>query len=466
MKKMFKVVALMLTLVMAVSMLAGCGASVNDKNENGQTVISVGRWPTKEGPELDAMNARKERFEAANPDVYVEPDKWEFDRRTFYAKAAGNQLPTVYYAGFTEMPEIISSEMSADITSVLKKRGYEGMINPAVLANITDEDGAIKTFPMMAYVLGLVFNAKILKQAGYLAEDGTPHQPATLDELVEMAVQIKEKTGKVGLVLPTAEGAGGWIFTTIAWAFGVDFMEKDENGKWHATFNTPEAAAALQWYKDLKWKYDVLPANTMINTEEWNRSMGSGNAGLTINSGDVSGKLLKFGLAPEDLGMMVMPAGPKRHVVLLGGSVQCLRNDATEDQIDAGVRWLETANSYKLTEEYKKTTEDTIATYLEQNRHVGIHGMSVWSTESESVKWYNDYIDAHTNGNPNHVKLYNEFVLNPTCDIQPEEPVCCQQLYAILGNCIQEVILNENADCAAIMEKANADFQRDYLDTM
>ena len=146
--------------------------------------------------------------------------------------------------------------------------------------------------------------------------------------------------------------------------------------------------------------------------------------------------------------------------------MQCLRNDSTEDQIDAGVRWLETANSFKLTEEYKKTTEETVATHLEQNRHVGVHALSVWSAESESLQWYNKYLDEHTNGNPNHVRLYNEFVANPTCDIQPEEPACCQQLYGILANCIQEVWTDENADCAAIMEKANADFQRDYLDTM
>lgn len=465
MKKMMKIVTLVMAVVVAVSMFAGC-SKATDKNDKGQTVISVGSWPTKEGIELDAMNARKARFEADNTDVEIEPDMWVFDRKTFYAKAAGNQLPQVYYAGFTEMPEIISSGLSADLSDVMKKRGYEGMINPAVLANITDEDGAIKAFPMFAYTLGLAFNAELLKQAGYLAEDGTPHQPATLDEMVEMAIKIKEKTGKAGMVLPSADNGAGWIFTAIAWGFGVDFMEKDENGKWHATFNTPEAATALQWYKDLKWKYNVIPANTLVTTEEWNRIMGAENAAMTINSGDWAKKVVKFGFDPKKLGIMVMPAGPERHVVLLGGDVQCLRNDSTMDQIDAGIRWLETANSFNLTEDYKKTAEETIKTQLEMNQHVGVHNMSVWSSESESLQWYNQYLDENTNGNLNYVKLYNDFVANPTCDIQPEEPVCCQQLYGILANCIQAVWTDENADCAAIMEKANADFQRDYLDNM
>jgi len=462
---MKRIIAMVMVGLLMVTMLVGCG-NANDKNDKGQTMISVGSWPTKEGLELDAMNARKDRFEADNADVEIIPDEWKFDRRTFYAKAAGNQLPTVYYAGFTEMAEIISSELSADISSVLKKRGYDSMINPAVLKAISNEDGEIKSFPMFAYTLGLAFNADLLKQAGYLAEDGTPHQPASLDEMVEMAIDIKAKTGKAGLVLPSADNGAGWIFTALAWSFGVDFMEKDENGKWHATFNTPEGAAALQWYKDLKWKHDVIPANTLVTTEEWNRIMGSDNAAMSINSGDWAKKVVKFGFDPKKLGMMVMPAGPKRHVVLLGGDVQCLRNDSTEDQIDAGVRWLETANSFKLTEDYKKTTEDTIKTQLDMNQHVGVHNMSVWSSESESLQWYNQYLDDQTNGNPNHVRLYNEFVANPTCEIQAEEPVCCQQLYGILAGCIQEVWTNQDADCAAIMEKANSDFQANYLDNM
>ena len=42
-------------------------------------------------------------------------------------------------------------------------------------------------------------------------------------------------------------------------------MKKGDDGKWKATFNSPEAANALQYIKDLKWKYDVLPTNTLVN---------------------------------------------------------------------------------------------------------------------------------------------------------------------------------------------------------
>jgi len=463
---MKRTIALVMAALLMVGMLAGCGVGGNDKNENGQTVISVGNWPTKEGKDLTNMESRKTRFEEINTDVVVEPDPWKFDRRTFYAKAAGGQLPTVYMAGYTEMPEIIATDLSADLTKVLKKRGYEGMLNEKIL-EIVSKDGEIRALPKNAYLLGLAFNAELLAQAGFLSEDGTPHQPKDWFELAEMAAVIKEKTGKPGLVLPTAGNNGGWIFTSIAWSFGVDFMEKDADGNWKATFNTPEAIEAMQWYRDLKWKYDVLPPNTMVDGADWDKTMGVGNAAMTIAAGaDISRRVVKYGLTPDKVGIMVIPAGPKRHVTMLGGDVQALKPEATADQIDAGIRWYETENSFNLTEEYQKTVEETVETQLSNNQHVGIQGISIWSNDAPSVAWYNQYLEEHTNGNPNHVKLYNEFVKNPTCEIQPEEPVACQELYKILDSIIQEIMTNENADIPALLEKGNNDFQTNYLNNL
>lgn len=450
---------------LSVTLFAGCANEANDKDEQGRTVISVGSWPTSAGDALDKINARKARFEEANPDVVIEPDEWAFDRRTFYSKAAGGQLPTVYLTGVTEIPEIIDSEYSADLTKVLSKRGYDGMFNKDVL-DIISKDGKIMAFPIGAYILGLGYNVEMFEAAGLMEADGTPKQPQDWNEVVEFAVKIKEATGKPGLVLPTASNSGGWIFTSIAWSFGVDFMEKDADGKWKATFDSPEAAEALQFIKDLKWKYDVLPVNTLVNGEEWYKSFAIGNGAMTICAGDYPRRVVKYGMTPEQVGIMATPKGPKRHVTLIGGDVYNVKAGATEDQIDAAIRWLETAYSYELTDEYKKNTEDSIASQLKENRHVGIKSMSVWSEAAEALAWNYEYIDANANANPNHVRLYNEFVADCPAEIQPEEPVCCQELYGILDGCIQEVLTNENADCADLMKKANADFQANYLDNL
>lgn len=450
---------------MAAGAASGCSGQGGDKDAQGRTTISVGNWPSKEGTELDTFNARKAAFEENNPDVVVEPDTWAFELKTFYAKAAGGQLPTVYLTHYTEMPQIMEAGYSADITDALSSRGYDGKFNQKIL-DVVSKDGRVYAFPYEAYILGLACNTELMEAAGLMEEDGTPKQPKDWYELADFAVKIKEATGKAGFVFPSSGNNGGWIFMPVAWSFGVDFMEQDENGAWKATFNTPEAAEALQYIKDLKWKYDVLPSNTLIDGTEYYKTFATGNAGILIAAGDIPRRLTQYGMQPDQVGMMAMPEGPQRYVTLLGGNVYCVSNEATEEQIDASLRWIETTSSYNATDDYKTNTDKDINTKLEEGQLIGIKSMSPWSEQAESLTYLNNLIDEKANSNPNHVKLYNEFVENCPAEIQAEEPVCAQELYGILDSCIQEVMTDENADCAAILEKANSDFQQNYLDNL
>ena len=466
-QKLIGKLSLLLVCVLLVGTIAGCGTKNEARrDEQGRLILSVGGWPGSEGAALDAYNARKERYEKENPDVVIEPVYWSFDRQTFYSKAAGGQLPTIYMAQYTELPEIINEGYSADLTKVLKKRGYDGMFNELLVNSISDDDGNIMAFPKSAAMLGLAFNAELFEQAGLLEADGTPKQPKDWDEVVEFALKIKEATGKSGIILPTADRSGGWIFTSIAWSFGVNFMEKDADGKWKATFNTPEAVAALQWYKDLKWKYDLLPSNVIVDGEEWYKNFAVGNGAITIAAGDYTNRVKKYGMTPEQIGIMATPAGPKKHVTLLTGDIYALSNKATEEEIDAAIRWFEMSLNYKLTDSYKKSSEDAVQQRLADGIHVGVQNLSIWSQDAESLKWYNDYIEKNANANINHVRLYNEFVQNCPIEVRTEEPVCAQELYAILDNCIQNVLTDENADCKQILETANHEFQVNYLDNL
>ena len=57
-------------------------------------------------------------------------------------------------------------------------------------------------------------------------------------------------------------------------------------------------------------------------------------------------------------------------------------------------------------------------------------------------------------------------MLNPPEDLvlREEEPMYGQELYAALSDVMQTMLTDENADPRAELEKANAAFQRDYLD--
>ena len=123
-KKLTKIVSLAAALSITACGFAGCGSKeANVTDDQGRTKLSIGSWPTKDGPQKDSQEEKKTKFEADNPDFVIEPDNWEFDLKSFYAKAAGGQLPTVYNTHFTEIEQIASAGYGADLTAELKKQG-------------------------------------------------------------------------------------------------------------------------------------------------------------------------------------------------------------------------------------------------------------------------------------------------------------------------------------------------------
>lgn len=462
-KGVLKAVALFMTIMIAVLGLASCGKD-STKNKDGKTIVSVGSWPKKNGPDLELHEQWKKDFEASNSDIAIEPDSWNFELKTFYAKATGGQLPTLYNAFFTEFSQIVDSAYAADLTDAIKKYDLEDKFADNI-KNAVSKDGKIYAFPYNPYVLGLGYNTELFEKAGLMEEDGTPMQPKNWDEVAEFAVKIKNATGKPGMVFPTASNYGGWMFTTVARSFGTEFMKKDKNDKWRATFDSPEAATALQYIKDLKWKYDVLPANTLIDGTEYYKTYATGNAAMLMCAGDFTGRVVQYGMTPDKVGIMAMPAGPKRHVTLLGGGIRCVNPEATKEQIDGAVRWCIARGPHKLTDEAKQSIESQLKKDLEENKLIGIKNMTVWNGSTDAVEYEHNLIDKYSNANPNHVRLYNEFVKSDV-EIQPEEPVCAQELYSILDSCLQKVLSDPDADVKDVLKKANNDFQVNYLNNV
>ena len=460
--KIRKILCVVLVFAMCAS-IAGCGVSNTGRTKDGKIDISISGWPDPDSENYPKAQEREKAFEEANPDVDLTGDTWTFDLKSFYPKAESGTLPTVYRCNFTEIQRIIDGEYAADITDVLKKRGYEGKFSEKVERVIT-KDGRFYSVPISTYILGLAVNMDLFKEAGLVEEDGTPMQPKDWYEMADFAKQIKDKTGKDGFIIPTNENAGGWIFTVIAWSFGAEFMKQDKDGTWKATFDSPECTEALQFIKDLKWKYNVLPTDTLINNNTTAEYLATGKAAMMITSGSIGNQMATYSINPDTLGMMAIPAGPKRYVTLLGGDTRAIRSDATEEQIDACIRFLEfTGNGYDIDESGKQALTDTMEQAKAKGAVIGIKSLSPWNEASEKLKFQNELIDKYANVNPNNVKLYNEFLNDTKVEIQAEEPVCAQDLYSILDNCIQKVLGDKNADCAALLKEANSNFQTNFL---
>lgn len=465
MKKKLLLTALAATLM--ATALVGCGGEKRaTTGTEGKVTFSVGEWPNENTPEtLELWEKHKTEFDEKYPDVELVRDEWTYNMETFLPKAVSDTLPTLYPCHLTETKKIINNGYAADVTDVLKEMGWLEYMDEFQL-ELCEKDGRYYGVPQGVYYQGLACSVELFTEAGLVDENGVPKFPQTWDEVAEYASIIKQKTGKPGFVLPTLNNCGGWHFLNIAWSYGVDFMEQDKDGNWKATFDTQECADALQWVKDLKWKWDCIPDNTLINQQEMQKLFGTLQAGMYITSGPDIYLQQTYAMPKENWSFTKIPAGPKGRYAQVGGKTNMFAKNATAEQIEAGMNWLSIHQGLQpaLTEEQQEEAlnnqKEQWQVNLDKDYIVSYPGNSLFNVpeleEKKMEMWY-----EMTNINPDLVLTGKD---KSDVNILPEEPVECQALYSVLDTIIQEVLINKDADPMALVKQANADFQANYLD--
>ena len=428
-----------------------------------KVTISVGAWPRENEPERLATAKKFAKIMLEKYNVEVVGDEWQYAVDSFIPKATGGTLPTVYNTWFTEPQKIIDNGYAANITKQMKKYGLDKAINPQILS-ILSKNSKIYGIPDNGYVQGLACNVKLFKQAGLVDAGGVPKAPKTFEELAQTAKIIKDKTGAAGFIMETSNNCGGWHFMNIAWSFGTVF-EKKIKGKWTATFNNPEGVAALQYLKDLKWKYKVLPDTALVDWAGGQQIFATNQGAMFFFGGSYHGgfqfAIDNYKIGKDDISMFSLPAGPKGRYALVGGNVWMFAPNATPAQIEAGIHWLDLNGlSPKVSEEFKLSEEANYKTDKDAGYVVGVDGLPVW-VNPEKTKITEAIRQKYLNVNPGLFADYNNM---KQVTLKPEEPVACQELYKALDKAVQTVLTDSNADVKAVLDKTAADFQKDVLD--
>lgn len=463
MKKTGRLITILLAAVMTVSALSGCGGK--DGTDDGKVKITIGSWPDDTNPNGQKVyDGVLEQMGEKYPNIVIDKDTTKYsDAKLFQAKAAAGKLPTLWPAWFTEVNNYVSNGYVANIAGVLKDKGMFDSLNPQLLEMVTAEDGGVYAFPTDAYAQGLTVNKALFEQAGLVNEDGTVKEPSTYEELAEYAKIIKEKTGKPGFAICTSGNQGGWQFMNIAWSYGVEFMKQREDGSWEATFNTQEMIDALQYVKDLKWKYDVLPTEAVLKKADTMKYLAIDEVGMIIEgpSGDYA---TKYGMDPKNLSIVRLPAGPAGRFVQMGGNLYAFSSAASDEQLSASIDWLQQfgyANT--ASEEQLKNVENSLQKTLDDGGIVFPETVFPLWIDGEFQEQKDEIRKKYANVDSKDFEKYFSF---EDCKLRAEEPVACQQLYSVLDGCIQEVLTNKDADVKSLVEVAVKDFQNNHLDKL
>jgi multiple sugar transport system substrate-binding protein len=416
--------------------------------------ITVVGMPQESNPTgLAGWKEAVARFEAKYPNVKVTGSDYQYAPDTFPALVAGNEVPTVFQAYLTDRDQMVSQGIAADLTSYFAKTGLNDVYNPNLLA-LVSADGKNYGMPIEAYVMGLGYNIQMLKDAGYDAP------PTTWAELGPVAQKLTNRdAGVAGFSFIRGEAhQAGWHGTVIAYNFGAKdsaIVTKGADGKYTAGFDNAETLAALNFIKDLQWKYDVLPRELL----EWptnGEQLATGKSAMVLMAGsqlvwikqtypDVD--MNQFGFAP-------LPAGPDGKMVSLGGGdVAYVNAKATPDQIEAGFyyRYFIQFDEGEVKAKFEATKTDPTAV-------IGFPSYPTYVGPFQEK--YAALTKEFANLPVDNYALFN----NATVVLQNEPQISGQDYYAALGDVVSKIVTDETADPAALLTAAQATFQTNVLD--
>lgn len=463
-----KLVSILLCAAMVTTMAVGCGSgkdASDSKKSNAKTTVTLGIWPEDTlGDQIKMHEGFVEKMKDIDPDVEFVPAYYKYSTETFMPMVESGNCPTIFETWFTETQKLINNGAIANVTKELDERGWADKMNPAIKKQFSDENGNLYGIPRDAYALGLMLNVDLFKQAGLVDDEGLPIYPKTWDELAETAQTIKEKTGAAGLCLLAKDNAGGWHWSVIAWAYGANLVEDNGDGTYTAHLDSDEAIAAMEYTKDLKWKYDCLTDDP--TNEDWGTGftqLGTGNAAMYIGANDAVNQPTEVnGLPADKLALVPTPAGPGGQYLLEGGTPYMFSKDATEDEINAALDYVEVMGKAP------SASEDAIAGWeadYKQKADVGtpvIPRFPCW-TDEKIINAEREVIDKYSNVD---MRLYQDyFDMVQTDALRAEEPGDAQSMYAEITKVLQEVLTNKDADVASLMKTANDNYQKILDDT-
>ena len=402
--------------------------------------------PSTEQETRDAFMKRVEEFEAANPDIDVEPSEYEWDVATFAAQMTGGTLPTVFQIPFPDTRGLVERGQVADITAQFEALPYAERFNPNVLAVAQDADGKVYGVPFAAYGIGLHYNRQLFTEAGL-----DPDQPPTTwAEVREAAKTIADATGQAGFAQLSQNNTGGWMLTALTVANGGRLQEGTGDDT-AATIDNPGTVKALELLRSMRWDDNSMGSNFLYEWGTINQAFAAGQIGMYMTGSDVYNSLVTENeVDPATYGLTILPLDGADAGVLSGGSVAAIRADATDAEKEAGVKWIDFFYMEKLTDEAQAVADaEALAA---SDAPIGTPALPIFDAEqlAQSDAWVADYVNVPLD----QMAMFKDHILEQP--IVPEPAAQTQEMYAILDSVVQTVLTDEGADIPALLAEAEA----------
>jgi ABC-type glycerol-3-phosphate transport system substrate-binding protein len=449
---MKKLSLIVLILALFSIIFAACGSGDNATSEDKITIKIY--YPTPDKVELRAIEDDKiARFEAAYPNVKVVRDEWQYNVDQIGIKMAANEAPTFFNTFATEAKFLVDSGWAADITDLWNKYEYKDQINP-VLQKQFMIDGKVYGVAQKGYVTTTIVNKKMLEDKGV----PVPSYDWTWDDMLNTAKAVADPSaGIAGIALMGKGNDAGWNWTNFLFEAGGD-IQKVENGKVTAAFNSEAGLKALDFYRQLK-EENTIPQDWALGWGDAVGAFAQGRAAMVIAGaeGPLDQALNQGGMKPEDVLTFPMPAAEAggKHTGVLGGDYLVINPNATPAEQEAAFNYI--VFDY-FSDEGLASLEENIKQFQKDGKYYVPPHMDYYTVDSEYGRKVRAVLDKYDN-----VYKYNA-ESNALLDGKPEAQFNTQDYYATMTTAIQKVFTGESNDLKAILDEAAQTVQKDFFD--
>lgn len=304
-------------------------------------------------------------FEKKNPDIKVNAiyaGNYNDARiKALAALKSGKpaQLSVMFSIDIYELIEQGAIVAFDDVVETEEEKAWLKKFYPSLMENGRTA-GKTWGIPFQRSTIVMYYNKDAFRAAGL--DPNTP--PATWDELLAAAKKLTKRSGdKVdqwGMMIPST-GYPYWMFGALAMQNNQTLMNGDGN---QTHFNAPGTIKALELWKDLGSKHQVMPAGTI----EWGTLRQNFLEGKTAIMWHSTGNLrVVKDKAKFDFGVAMLPAAERRGTPTGGGNFYIFEKASKEERKAAMklIRYLtepERTAEWSIRTGYLGTRADAYAT--------------------------------------------------------------------------------------------------------
>lgn len=292
--------------------------------------------------------------------------------------------------------------------------------------------------------------AVVIKEEGTTAIKNAD-LPRNWEDFIRLAVKLtNHESGQYGYAPVLFAQEGGREF--IQWAVLAGLSpEKISRREGIHGLRSQSSADALQFLRELRWRYDVMPSAEKCYADNVMKMFADGKIAMIMLPATKESvrRLMRLGMSPDNMGVAPLPEGPasRRHLVM--GKCLIVNSQIDPAKRDAAARWIRfllDPDVLRLREQYLFREQDL----------TGIPRVPLYKKEKQA--------QVYTMLKPYRMlPVFLDYEDVVTTGLCPEPSYLRDRLYEEVAKEIRPAVESKDIPIPNIVQTLAVDFERKYL---